>query len=78
MQVSVRFFASLRELIGSPSLSMNVEEKTTVNQLWESILSERRIKFEGVMMTVNHEYVKADHLLKSGDEVGFFPPVTGG
>ena len=78
MQISVRFFASLRELIGSPSLSINVEEKTTVNQLWESILSERRIEFEGVMMTVNHEYVKADYPLKSGDEVGFFPPVTGG
>ena len=78
MQVSVRFFASLRELVGSPSLSMSVEEKTTVNDLWESILSERHIEFDGVMMTVNHEYVKADHPLQSGDEVGFFPPVTGG
>jgi len=27
---------------------------------------------------VNHEYVHADYLLKDGDVVAFFPPVTGG
>ena len=78
MQVSVRFFASLRELIGSPGLSFDINEQMTVNELWESILTEKSVQFDGVMMTVNHEYVKADYLLKNGDEVGFFPPVTGG
>ncbi|MCC7046091.1 MAG: molybdopterin converting factor subunit 1 [Alphaproteobacteria bacterium] len=31
-----------------------------------------------VRVAVNHEYVGFDHALKPGDEVAFFPPVTGG
>jgi len=30
------------------------------------------------MATVNMQYVKANHQLHEGDEVAFFPPVTGG
>ena len=31
-----------------------------------------------VRVSVNREYVPADFKLKPGDEVGLFPPVTGG
>lgn len=31
-----------------------------------------------VRVAVNHEHVALDHPLKAGDEVAFFPPVTGG
>lgn len=31
-----------------------------------------------VRVAVNHEHVALDHPLKPGDEVAFFPPVTGG
>jgi molybdopterin synthase sulfur carrier subunit len=31
-----------------------------------------------VLMALNHEMCDASAALKSGDEVGFFPPVTGG
>lgn len=31
-----------------------------------------------VRVAVNHEHVAFDHPLKPGDEVAFFPPVTGG
>ena len=31
-----------------------------------------------VMFAVNHEYVGKDFKLKHGDEIAFFPPVTGG
>lgn len=31
-----------------------------------------------VKVAVNQEYVRSDHLLKPGDEVAIFPPVTGG
>lgn len=33
---------------------------------------------ENVLMAVNLEYVDADHPVEDGDEVAFFPPVTGG
>ena len=31
-----------------------------------------------VRVAVNHEHVDTDHPLADGDEVAFFPPVTGG
>jgi len=31
-----------------------------------------------VRVAVNREYVGSEHRLKPGDEVAFFPPVTGG
>lgn len=32
----------------------------------------------GVRVAVNQEHVRLDHPLAAGDEVAFFPPVTGG
>ncbi len=31
-----------------------------------------------IRVAVNHEHVEQDHVLANGDEVAFFPPVTGG
>jgi sulfur-carrier protein len=31
-----------------------------------------------IRVAVNHEYVGRDHPIGDGDEVGLFPPVTGG
>jgi len=31
-----------------------------------------------VRAAVNHEYVDLDHPVRPGDEVAFFPPMTGG
>ena len=78
MQISVKYFASLRELVGSAGATMDVDSEISVNELWQSITTEHKLDFSQVMMTVNHEYVKPEHTLQAGDEVAFFPPVTGG
>ena len=78
MQISVKYFASLRDLMGEPSAQLDVEERTSVDELWRSITAEKNVEFDNVMMAVNMEYVKSDYELKAGDEVAFFPPVTGG
>lgn len=78
MQVSVKYFASLREVIGEANSVIEIEEDTSVSLLWQMILEKKNIEFENVMMAVNMEYVKSEYQLKTGDEVAFFPPVTGG
>ena len=78
MKVNIKYFASLRELMGEASAEMDVKENTSVDELWRSVTSEKDIEFENVMIAVNMEYVKSDHALKAGDEIAFFPPVTGG
>ena len=78
MQVSVKYFASLREIIGEANSVIDIEENVSVNDLWQSILEKKGVEFDKVMMAVNMEYVKPEHQLTEGDEVAFFPPVTGG
>lgn len=78
MQVSVKYFASLREVIGEANSVVDIEEGTSVDSLWQLIVERKNIEFDNVMMAVNMEYVKSEHQLKTGDEVAFFPPVTGG
>jgi molybdopterin synthase sulfur carrier subunit len=78
MQVSVKYFASLREVIGEANSVVDIEEGSSVDSLWQSIIKRKNIEFDNVMMAVNMEYVKSEYQLKTGDEVAFFPPVTGG
>jgi len=78
MQISVKYFASLRELMGEASSVIDIEESVSVSDLWQSLTKSKNIEFDNVMMAVNMEYVKSEHQLKTGDEVAFFPPVTGG
>ncbi len=49
----------------------------TTGNLWNKI--QKKIKYDGeVLVAVNHIYVDMKYTLKNGDEVAFFPPVTGG
>lgn len=77
MQVTVKYFASLRETIGKTQESITIDEKTSVGQLWEK-LSEGKSVVGTVLMAQNMTYVNTDAILEDGDEVAFFPPVTGG
>ena len=76
--VRLRFFAALRERMGS-GRTESIPSGTTVGALWRSLVAERpelgrfRVRF-----AVNEEYVPASHRLADDDEVAFFPPVSGG
>jgi molybdopterin converting factor subunit 1 len=76
--VRLRFFAALRDRVGS-ARTETVAPGTTVGALWRSLVAERpelgRFK---VRFAVNEEYVTASHRLADDDEVAFFPPVSGG
>ncbi|MBT0722120.1 molybdopterin synthase sulfur carrier subunit [Tatumella sp. TA1] len=80
--INVLFFAQTRELVDCSSLVVD-DEVDDVEQLrvalmqrgkrWQLALSNGRL-----LAAVNQEICAFSHPLKSGDEVAFFPPVTGG
>lgn len=77
MRVSVRFFASLRERLGVAELDVSLPEGATVAQVWSCAVDGKSIP-DNVLAARNMEYVQLSSPVADGDEVAFFPPVTGG
>jgi molybdopterin synthase catalytic subunit len=81
MEVSLRLFASLHDLVGSRELRLELEDGATVNDL-KLRLSADYPAIEGlidrVVFAVDDEYVAFNERLRDGSEVAAIPPVSGG
>jgi molybdopterin converting factor subunit 1 len=81
VQVKLLFFASLKDIVGSRRLQLDVPEGATVADVLASLeASYPRIKqYRSVVLTaVNEEYADQLTAIHDGDEVAIFPPVSGG
>ena len=76
MTIAVKFFASLREQVGHGDASLDTSDNLTVEQVWSA--TSAITMPDNTLCAVNMEYVDVTQLVKDGDEVAFFPPVTGG
>ena len=77
MSVAVRFFASLRESLGRSHCDLEVEAPLTVLEVWRQAAGGEPLP-PGTLCAVNKVYAKSSSRVGDGDEVAFFPPVTGG
>jgi len=79
--LKLRFFASLKDLTGESEMEVKLEGETSVREVLRRLETRfPRIKqYEPVLLVaVNQEYADLDSLVSPGDEVSFFPPVSGG
>ena len=77
MRVKVKLFASLRETLGFSERDLELNEGLTLEEVWK-IVSGGREPTSDVLMAVNMDYAQPETEVNDGDEVAFFPPVTGG
>lgn len=77
MSIQVKFFASLRERLNQHDTAIEAAASLTVQDVWQRVVGERAMP-ANILMAINMEYVDAEHVVEDGDEVAFFPPVTGG
>ena len=77
MSINVQFFASLRELLGRQQLAIDYSEGIDVSGVWQQA-SQGIAMPDNTLCAINMEYVKNNAQVQDGDEVAFFPPVTGG
>jgi molybdopterin converting factor subunit 1 len=81
LKVRVRLFAALREIVGLDEVDVELPPGTTVNGLWEKLVSrnERLGPYgKSINFAVNHDFVSRETPLSPDDEVAFLPPVSGG
>ena len=77
MSIQIKLFANLADSIGKRSGSVEFAAGMTVRSLWQEFSGQQDIP-DGVLCAVNFDYAEPGQALKDGDEIAFFPPVTGG
>ena len=81
MHVRLLFFATLKDIIGSREMQLDVPAGSTVADVLTHLEgSYPRMKdYRPVVLTaINEEYVERGTRIEDGDEVAIFPPVSGG
>ena len=83
MNVTLKYFASIREAIGQGTESVSTSA-TTLHALREELIARGGAYAEvlahgrAVRMALNQDLCDESAALSEGCEVAFFPPVTGG
>ncbi|WP_455375920.1 MoaD/ThiS family protein [Kaarinaea lacus] len=77
MTITVKFFSSLRESLNISSESINSIDVQTVTDAWNKVTNGAEMP-DNILVAINMDYVERSHTVQDGDEVAFFPPVTGG
>ncbi|NNE37503.1 MAG: MoaD/ThiS family protein [Gammaproteobacteria bacterium] len=76
MSITVKYFAVLREQAGKSQEILEFQSGMTVSDVWQSVMNGDLPP--DIKVAVNMEYTRSDLGLNDGDEVAFFPSVTGG
>ncbi len=83
MNLTIKYFASIREAIGAPSESLQTDV-ATLAELRDALIArggahaESLARGRAVRMALNQVMSDESAVLVDGAEVAFFPPVTGG
>jgi len=82
--LKIVFFAQTRELVGCDGIELEFSSKLSNIENIRSQLAATADKWDlalqrdKLLVAVNQEMSSWDVVVKDGDEVAFFPPVTGG
>ena len=85
--IKVMFFAALREQLNCESLTLDEssfkDEAITVASIKSALILQHKdwqntLENTALLSAVNHNMVNSEYQVNAGDEVAFFPPVTGG
>ncbi|BAU48878.1 molybdopterin converting factor [Sulfurifustis variabilis] len=78
MSIRVRYFASLRERLGRAGDEIARDSGVrTAADVWARAAGGQPLP-DNTLVAINMEYASLDREVHEGDEVAFFPPVTGG
>ncbi len=84
MNITICYFARFREKLGIQQEYYTLPRISNINELKIELAKRGEIWLElfgcnqGMLVAINQEMATLDSVINEGDEVAFFPPVTGG
>jgi molybdopterin converting factor subunit 1 len=82
MQVTILFFATLKDMAGQKQLSLDLAgDSSNLAKLRQELIArfpEMEANLKAASAAINEEFEFGEAPIKHGDEVAFFPPVSGG
>ncbi|MGJ3237808.1 MAG: molybdopterin converting factor subunit 1 [Anaerolineae bacterium] len=82
MTVKILFFATLKDLTGHKHLTLDLNTPTvTLADLRQQLITrfpDAEANLTSALASINEEYAFPEDTVNDGDEVAFFPPVSGG
>ena len=81
MKITLRLFATFRQIFNSGEIVYELPEGATVQDLLDGLFLKRpelqRFK-DHVVVTINRQASPSTAVIREGDEVAILPPVSGG
>jgi sulfur-carrier protein len=81
MSIRILFFASLADITGMRETSLDAAGFTDVNSIFQKFAKDfpaLGAHGSSVLFALNSEFARPGSPVKDGDELAFFPPVSGG
>ncbi|MDC0949054.1 MoaD/ThiS family protein [Gammaproteobacteria bacterium] len=77
MSVSVHYFARIREDIGRETDLLEHRSGDSIADVWQRVAPHRELAYP-LLVARNQRHATLEEIVEDGDEIAFFPPITGG
>ncbi|GAB4525536.1 MAG: MoaD/ThiS family protein [Anaerolineales bacterium] len=81
MQLTIRLFATLKDRVGAPQVTLHLPAGATVADTLSALTAAYpavEASLPSLLVSVNQEYADREQVLQPDDEIALFPPVSGG
>lgn len=81
--ITLRYFAELRDQVGCDSEQLQLDSPQTIADVRQMLVAREGgwVRLQDSLRyrsALNHHMAAEDAIVRPGDELAFFPPVTGG
>lgn len=79
MKVIVLFFGATADAAGTRTMELDIDPDSTSRRAFQKIVAERpQLSAYKLHFAVNQEYAEGGEIIREGDELAVFTPVSGG
>lgn len=79
MKINVLFFGATAEITGHRRIEVTILPETTASEISKNLIAKYpRLASNKILISLNQQYAIGHEVLRDGDELAIFAPVSGG